>query len=81
MRNTENVTISIPKTTVQKMKKFRQIRWSVVAGMAIEDEVKRLEGEIELRKLDQILSRSKLTEKDAERIGHKIKHEMSKRFL
>ena len=34
--------------------------------------------EIEL--IDNLLARSTLTEKDAEEIGHKIKHEMNKRF-
>ncbi len=30
--------------------------------------------------LDKALAKSKLTEKDAEEIGHKIKHEIRKRF-
>ena len=30
--------------------------------------------------MDKMLKNSKLTEKDAEEIGHKIKHEMFKRF-
>ncbi|MEW6748585.1 MAG: hypothetical protein AB1295_02680 [Candidatus Micrarchaeota archaeon] len=32
-------------------------------------------------KISKALKKSELTEEDAERIGHKIKHEMAKRFL
>ena len=31
--------------------------------------------------VDSILNKSKLTEEDAERIGHKLKSEIRKRFL
>ncbi len=31
--------------------------------------------------INSILTKSKLTEEDAERIGHKIKHNIAKRFL
>ena len=35
---------------------------------------------IELAELDKLLEKSELTEADAERIGHKIKHELYKRL-
>ena len=34
----------------------------------------------EMEFIDKLLARSKFTENDAEEIGHKIKHEMNKRF-
>jgi hypothetical protein len=56
------------------MRNFPKVKWSVVAREAIEREIEKLE------LIDKLLSKSKLTEEDAERIGHKIKHEMGKRF-
>ena len=35
----------------------------------------------DLEWMNSILSKSELTEKDAERIGHKIKKEMAKRLI
>lgn len=35
---------------------------------------------VELHWIDILLEKSELTDEDAERIGHKIKHEMRKRF-
>ena len=69
-----NITLSVTDELSQKMKKFPKVKWSAVAREAIEKELEKLE------LLDRLLSKSKFTEKDAERIGHKIKREMSKRF-
>lgn len=69
-----NITLSVPEELNRKMRKFQKVKWSVVAREAIEREIEKLE------LLDKILSKSKLTEEDAERMGHKIKHEMSERF-
>ena len=35
----------------------------------------------ELHWIDKLLEKSEFTEEDAERIGHKIKHEIGKRFF
>ncbi len=67
-----NLTLSVSEELSQKMKRFPKVKWSVVAREAIEKELERLEI------LDRLLSKSKLTEKDAERIGHRIKHEISR---
>ncbi len=40
---------------------------------------KTLQQEAEL--MDRMLSKSRLTEEDAERIGHEIKHEIAKRLF
>ena len=70
----ENITLSVSEELHRKMRNFPKVKWSAVAREAIEREVEKLE------LLDKILSKSKLTEEDAERIGHKIKHQMSERF-
>jgi len=36
---------------------------------------------VDIKKMDKSPKGSELSEKDAERIGHKIKHEIAKRFL
>jgi len=69
------MTLSIPEELYKEMQRHRDLKWSEVAREAFEKKIR------ELHWMDEILSRSELTEKDAERIGHKIKHEMAKRFL
>ena len=69
-----NMTLSIPEKLHKEMNVHSEIKWSDVARQAFEKKVK------ELHWMDKLLSRSTLTEKDAEAIGHKIKHEIRKRF-
>ena len=69
-----NVTLSIEEEVYNKMKKHSEIKWSDIARQAFEKKVK------ELHWIDNLLEKSELTEEDAERIGHKIKREIRKRF-
>ena len=69
-----NMTLSVPEKLHKEMGIHSEIKWSDVARQAFEKKVK------ELHWMDAVLSKSKLTENDAENIGHKIKHDMSKRF-
>jgi predicted CopG family antitoxin len=69
-----NMTLSIPEELHKKMKRHTELKWSDVARQAFEKKV----DEVEF--MEKVLSRSKLEEKDAERIGHAIKSKMSKRF-
>ncbi|MEK6863646.1 MAG: hypothetical protein AABW53_03030 [Nanoarchaeota archaeon] len=69
-----NMTLSIPKELHREMAAHSEIRWSDVARQAFEKKVE------ELHWMDKVLEKSALTEKDAEEIGHKIKHEIRKRF-
>lgn len=80
MGETQNITLSIPKKLAKEMKVYKRIRWSRVASEAIEKEVQREKGLETLESFDRLLSRSKLTEKDAERIGHEIKKKIAKRL-
>lgn len=68
------MTLSVPEELYNKMKQHTELKWSDIARKSFENKL----NEIEL--LDKMLSKSKLSEKDAEIIGHKIKAEMRKRF-
>lgn len=69
-----NMTLSVSDHLHKEMQVHSEIKWSDVARQAFEKKVK------ELHWMDKLLEKSTLTEKDAEEIGHKIKHEMNKRF-
>jgi predicted CopG family antitoxin len=61
-----NITLSVPDDLHQKMKKHSEIKWSEVARKAIEKKVHDLE------LLDELTSKSKLTEKDVLEISNRI---------
>jgi len=69
-----NMTLAIPDELFKRMKAMREIRWSEVARQAIEQRVEDLEV------MNKIASKSKLTKKDVEEIGKKIKREAARRF-
>ncbi|OGY53375.1 MAG: hypothetical protein A2912_02005 [Candidatus Buchananbacteria bacterium RIFCSPLOWO2_01_FULL_40_23b] len=69
-----NMTFSIPEKLHQEIKHHTEIKWSEIARKAFEKKVQ------ELHLLDKMLKKSTLTEEDAERIGHSIKHNIRKRF-
>lgn len=70
-----NMTLSIPEELYKEMQRHSELKWSEVAREAFEKKIR------ELHWIDEVLKRSKLTEEDAERIGHKIKHGIAKRFI
>ena len=69
-----NMTLSVPEQLHKEMMSHSELKWSDVARQAFEKKIK------ELHWMDQVLEKSKMTEEDAERIGHKIKKEIAKRF-
>ena len=69
-----NMTLSIPVELHKEMLNHTEIKWSDLARQAFEKKIK------ELHFIDSLLEKSAFTEADAERIGHKIKHEIRKRF-
>ncbi len=69
-----NMTLSVPEELYNKMKQHTELKWSDIARKSFENKL----NEIEL--LDKLLSKSKLSEKNAEIIGHQIKAEIRKRF-
>ena len=68
-----NVTLAVPEDLHKIMKKHKEIKWSEVARRAMWEKARKLE------LMDKLLAKSELTEEDAERIGHKIKHGIAKR--
>ena len=68
------ITLSIPEDLKAEMDKTRFINWSEVAREAIRERVS------QLRILNSIAAKSKLTEKDAIEIGRKIKKSMHQRY-
>ena len=68
-----NMTLAVPEDLHEIMKRHNEIKWSEIARKALWDHAKKLE------LMDKLLSKSKLTEEDAERIGHKIKQGIARR--
>ena len=68
-----NMPLAVPDDLREIMKKHNEIKWSEIARQALWDHARKLE------LMDKLLAKSKLTEEDAERIGHKIKHGIAKR--
>jgi len=68
-----NMTLAVPEELHRIIKKHTEIRWSEVARRAMQEQATKLEI------LDSITSKSKLTLKDAEEIGNKIKMGIAKR--
>ncbi len=68
-----NITLSMPDELLRKMKIMREIKWSEVARRAIQQRIEDFEA------LEKIASKSKLTVKDAQEIGDKIKRGIAKR--
>ncbi len=68
-----NLTLSIPDELRAKMSRFPNINWSGVARQAIVEKMRVLE------QMQQLLSRSTLTEQDALTIGREVKRRMWKK--
>ena len=68
-----NLTLAVPEDLHQIMLKHKEIKWTEVARQAMWEKARKLE------LMDKLLAKSKLTEQEAEEIGHKIKHGIAKR--
>ncbi len=68
------VTVSVPVSLKQKMEGFAEINWSEVARQAFLEKVQDLEF------LMNFKSKSKLTEKDAIKLGRKVNASLAKRI-
>ena len=69
-----NVTLAVPEELHKIMKKHPEIKWSEVARQAMWEYARKLE------LLDKIVSRSKLSEKDALEIGEAVKKRVAERY-
>jgi hypothetical protein len=68
-----NVTLAVPKELHEEMRKHPEVRWSEVARLAFQREVRRL------HVIDRLLANSRLTEEDAVDIGRKIRRSAARR--
>lgn len=69
-----NMTLSVPEELFREMQRHPELKWSEVARQAFEMKVR------ELHWMDKLVQNSILSVEDVERIGHKVKGEMLKRF-
>ena len=68
-----NMTLAIPEDLHKIIKKHNEIKWTEIARKAMWAQARKLE------LMDDLLSKSELTEKDALEIGRKIKREIAKK--
>ena len=69
-----NMTLSVSEELYKEMQVHSEIKWSDVARQSFEKKIR------ELHWVNKLLKESTLSKEEAEEIGHKIKHEMRKRF-
>jgi len=67
------MTLAIPEDLHKLIRRHNEVKWSEVARKAMWEHAKRLDI------MDKLVSKSKLTEKQAEEIGNKLKKEIAKR--
>ncbi len=67
------MTLAVPEDLHNLMKKHKDVKWSEVARQAMWDKARKLE------LMEALLSKSELTEHEAEEIGHKIKRSIARR--
>ena len=70
-----NMTLAIPDDLKKQMDEMKFINWSEVARFAIKEKI------TEFQIFQTIAKKSKLTQKDADEIGRKIKHAASERLM
>jgi hypothetical protein len=68
------MSVSVEDEMKRKMGELDEINWSAVARKAFEEKLK----EVEI--LKKLVSKSKLTAKDAQEISQKISENMAKKF-
>ncbi len=68
------ITLSVPEDLKQDMEESKEINWSEVARTAIKTKIS------QLRILKAISAKSKLTEKDALKLGKEINKSLHKRY-
>ncbi len=68
-----NMTLAIPTELKKRMDRFKEINWSEVARQAIQEKTAILE------KMNQLLSKSQLTEADIEQHAAQIKKSVLKK--
>ena len=68
------VVVKIPADLEQEFGGVKSIFWQLAVGRVINEELERL------RRLKQIVSKSKLTEKDVEELSNEVNKDLSARY-
>ena len=69
-----NITLTIPNTLHEKIRSHGEIRWSEVIRQLLQKKIEQLE------LMNQIVNKSKLTQKDVDELSEKIDSNVAKRF-
>jgi hypothetical protein len=69
-----SVTLAVPHELKEEMDQHPEMNWSEVARQAIREKV------LLLKKMDSLLAKSKLTEKDALELGKSVNKALAKRY-
>jgi hypothetical protein len=77
----EEIKLKISDDLMEELKKFPDLKLSEIVERALRKEIEeRKKTELLLTALNKILKRSKMTEKDALKLGEEIKDKMRKRY-
>lgn len=71
---TVNVTVALPEELHKHMKEHDEISWSAVIRNTIEEKME------DLKLLDKLTHKSKLTEEDVQRLAEKIDRSVAKKL-
>ena len=69
-----NITLTIPNILHEKIRRHSEIRWSEVIRQLLQKKIEQLE------LMNQIVNKSKLTQKDVDEISEKIDSNVAKKF-
>ena len=70
-----NLTLAVPEEMKSEMDKHPEMNWSEIARQAFREKL------MILRRMDEFLSKSKMSDKDALEFGRKVNKAVAKRFL
>jgi hypothetical protein len=72
-----SVTFALPDNVKAEMKRLNWINWSELARLEI---LERLKQEQEIEEFRRIVSKSKLTEKQAQKLAEEVNRSLAKRY-
>ncbi|MCF7871884.1 ribbon-helix-helix domain-containing protein [Candidatus Woesearchaeota archaeon] len=75
------ITLSVPEELKKRMDENKFMNWSEIAREAIKKQLERVEMMKDLEKIENIVKKSKLTEKDAIQIGRQINRSANKQLI
>ncbi len=69
-----SITLSVPEELKKQMEMYPELNWSEVARQAIRKKL------LLLKKMEKLLEKSEMTEKDALELGRKVNKALSKKY-